>query len=126
MLAACGGQEAAEPAVEIAAPLQEATTSAALETAVPAPTNTAAPPPGTPTTAPTSAAVEEAEPEEPTQEEPTAEPEAEADPTATDEPAAEVVEPTPVQVISGQTTEGAYFYGSPDAPVTLFDYSDFL
>ena len=61
-------------------------------------------------------------PVEEEQEEPTAEP----DPTATAEMVAEKDEPAPVQVISGQTTEGAYFYGDPNAPLTLFDYSDFL
>jgi hypothetical protein len=35
-------------------------------------------------------------------------------------------EPDPVQVISGQTAEGAFFLGAPDAPITVIDYSDFL
>ncbi len=29
-------------------------------------------------------------------------------------------------VVFGRTDDGAYFHGSPDAPVTLIDYSDFL
>ena len=33
---------------------------------------------------------------------------------------------TPVGPIAGRTAEGAFFYGAPDAPVTLIDYSDFL
>ena len=69
----------------------------------------------------------------PKQEEPTAVP--------TDEPIQEVVA-TPVAepiveevveevmsetaVVSGRTEEGAFFYGDPNAPITLIDYSDFL
>lgn len=34
--------------------------------------------------------------------------------------------PTGPQVTSGQTAEGVYFRGDPDAPVTILDYSDFL
>jgi hypothetical protein len=29
-------------------------------------------------------------------------------------------------VVSGRTEEGAFFYGNPNAPITLIDYSDFL
>ena len=115
LLAACGGQQIAEPAAEIAAPLEELPSPPLTATALP--TGTSAPPPEAPTGAPTSAPVEEE-----LQEKPTAGPE----PTATIEEVLEVEEPAPLQVISGQTAEGAYFYGDPDAPVTLFDYSDFL
>lgn len=45
-----------------------------------------------------------------------------AEPTALPEPTAE---PAPA-IVYGVTDEGAYFYGNPDAPVTLIDYSDFL
>jgi len=41
------------------------------------------------------------------------------EPTAEPEAIAFVVE-------SGRTPEGAYFLGSPEAPLTLIDYSDFL
>ena len=59
-----------------------------------------------------------------------------AEPTAvpTDEPVTEEVVEEPVvaevepetAVISGRTDEGAFFYGDPNAPITLIDYSDFL
>lgn len=52
---------------------------------------------------------------------PTAEAPVDPEPTA-----AAVDEPAPLQVISGRTVDGAYFYGNPAAPVTLYDYSDFL
>jgi hypothetical protein len=32
----------------------------------------------------------------------------------------------PPAVAFGRTDDGAFFHGSPDAPVTLIDYSDFL
>ena len=35
-------------------------------------------------------------------------------------------DPEPLQVISGQTTDGAFFLGATDAPITVIDYSDFL
>src|SRR5690606_7644330 len=34
--------------------------------------------------------------------------------------------PDAPQVAYGRTAEGAFFHGSPDAPITLIDYSDFL
>ena len=120
-LAACTGQEPAAPVEGAAAPPVEATDLPPLETAVPVPTDIVGPPKQIPTQAPTSAAVEE-----PAQEPPTAEPVIEPGPTVAIEATAEVEGSAPLQVISGQTAEGAYFYGSPDAPVTLFDYSDFL
>jgi len=54
------------------------------------------------------------------------------EPVAIDEPAtltpppSPTREPDPPQVISGQTAEGAFFLGDPQAPVTVIDYSDFL
>jgi hypothetical protein len=126
LLAACGGRESAEPTAEIAMPLEEAAFSTALETAVPAPTVTSAPQQATPTEAPTAGPFEEAAAEKPAPEEPDAETADEPEPTATVELAVEIEEPAPLEVVSGQTAEGAYFYGSLDAPVTLFDYSDFL
>lgn len=66
---------------------------------------------------------------------PTSVPEpAEATAIPTDVPAAEEVVAEPIAeesapetaVISGRTEEGAFFYGNPNAPITLIDYSDFL
>lgn len=34
--------------------------------------------------------------------------------------------PGETSVAYGRTDEGAFFHGSPDAPVTIIDYSDFL
>ena len=33
---------------------------------------------------------------------------------------------TSTEIVAGRTTDGAYFLGAPDAPVTFLDYSDFL
>jgi outer membrane biosynthesis protein TonB len=84
-----------------------------------------------PTAPPTSA---EADPTatdtpEPTQEIPSDTPEpATETPTNTPEPATATPEPTetPVAVTFGQTGDGLYFRGNPDASVTVIDYSDFL
>ena len=73
-----------------------------------------------PTTQPTattaataSVAVATAEPVAPT-----------AVPTSSEPVAAATVPPT--LVTSGRLPEGAFFLGSPDAPITMIDYSDFL
>jgi hypothetical protein len=36
------------------------------------------------------------------------------------------MEPQKAAVVSGQTADGAFFLGAPDAPLTVIDYSDFL
>lgn len=41
-------------------------------------------------------------------------------------PLPEAAEEPVALVVSGQTAEGAFFLGSPEAPVTVIDYSDFL
>ena len=86
----------------------------------------------TPTAAPPTPA--EADPTatdtpEPAQETPTDAPEpAEEPPTPTPEPPTATPEPpeAPVVAIFGQTSDGLYFRGNPDATVTVIDYSDFL
>lgn len=55
--------------------------------------------------------------------EPTAVPTEELIPT--EAPIVEEVAPE-TAVVSGRTEEGAFFYGDPNAPITLIDYSDFL
>ncbi len=126
LLAACGGEKSAEPSAEKDVPSEEVAAPPTLEMAVPSPTGTSAPQPVAPTKAPTAVPFEEAAPEEPAPEEPDAEPADEPEPSAMAELAVEIEVPEPPKVVSGQTAEGAYFYGSPDAPVTLLDYSDFL
>ena len=63
-----------------------------------------------------------------------------ADAPATSEPATPVAESLPTAqstagtadqmvesaVVFGRNDDGTFFYGAPDAPVTLIDYSDFL
>ncbi|NCF66687.1 MAG: hypothetical protein GWP61_11980 [Chloroflexi bacterium] len=115
LLVACAGDQP-EPAVE-ATPTEQvaAVQASATETEMPLPTD-----------------VLQATAESAT-EVPTSEPTAQLPPTAT---AAVLPSLTPpplpgeetaaIQVISGQTAEGAYFLGDPNAPVTVIDYSDFL
>ena len=119
LLGACGGQQITEPTAENILPVVSETAAPATETSGPVPVETTPSRPPTPTEIPAPTAIEENV--EITVVEPTA-----ADPTATVEPTIEVIEPTAVPIISGQTSEGAYFYGNPDAAVTLLDYSDFL
>lgn len=121
LLAACGGQDIVEPAAEITALPQADSSPTATENNAPLPTETPEPEAEVPTDGPTSVPVEEkaqaGEPEAPV---------ADPSPTATIEPTIEVESPPETLVVSGQTADGAYFYGNPDAPVILFDYSDFL
>jgi hypothetical protein len=53
-----------------------------------------------------------------------------AQPTATIAPTVpaggEATEIAAPEVVFGRNDDGAFFYGSPDAPVTLTDYADFL
>ncbi|MEZ4770679.1 MAG: hypothetical protein R2844_19950 [Caldilineales bacterium] len=120
MLAACGAEAPAEPAVT---PTNEVAQSAPTATNLPAtvaPTHTSAPasttapeqPTDTPLPAPTEAPLPADTPPPPTD---TAIP-----PTDTPEP-----EPA-VASAFGQTEDGLYFRGNPAAAVTVIDYSDFL
>jgi hypothetical protein len=116
---ACTGQQITEPMAEITVPVESGTAPPATKTPGLLPAETSTPQSRTPTKFPAPAATEESADIAP------AETPANPDPTATTEPTVQAEEQT-VQVISGQTAEGAYFYGNPDAPVTLLDYSDFL
>jgi hypothetical protein len=120
LLGACSGEQSIEPTPDTAFRTEVESTPQVTETAVLLPTEASTSQPSPPTEAPTPAVIDET----PTGEA-TAEPSVVIDPTATIEPTIEVEE-TAVQVISGQTAEGAYFYGNPAAPVTLLDYSDFM
>ena len=120
LLGACGGEQVILPTAENITPVASETAAPATKTSEPVPVETTPPQPPTPTEISAPAMIEENV--EITDVEPTTA----ADPTGTVEPTIEVLEPTTVQVISGQTAEGAYFYGNPDAAVTLLDYSDFL
>lgn len=104
---------AGEPAVQPAAPQESAATLPSSPT--PSPTDTLVP---TVTAEATATPVMEAT-REPLPSTATQIPEPEAVLEATEQPPAS-------PVVSGQTEEGAYFYGNPAAAVTLIDYSDFL
>ena len=75
--------------------------------------------PATPTAAPTNTAVPE-----PTEVPETVEEEAEEMAEDEEPDDAAMAESEPVQY--GRTEEGAFFYGSPSAEITLIDHSDFL
>jgi len=78
----------------------------------------AAPPTAEPTIPPT------VQPTSPPTIEPTSPPTIEPTSPPTAQP---TVEPTSQpSILAGRTDEGAFFLGSPDAPVTMIDYSDFL
>ena len=115
LLVACAGDQPG-PAVEATPTDQVAAVQAgATETETPLPTDVPQ------ATAETATEV------------PTSEPTAQLQPTTTatvlpslTPPLLPGEETAVVQVISGQTAEGAYFLGDPNAPVTVIDYSDFL
>ena len=108
LLTACSAEQPETPTVA-ASPMSQALAledAPAMVTAAP----TAAPPSATPL--PTD--------------EPVDEPTASAEPATVTPLPSPTSEPEPLQIISGQTAEGAFFLGAPDAPVTVIDYSDFL
>lgn len=115
LLVACTGDRSEAETAIVATEQVLAAEARAAETQAPLPTSLpkAAPKPAT--------------------EVPTSEPTAELEPTmVASEPPTLTPPPLPneeavaVRVISGQTEEGAYFLGDPNAPVTVIDYSDFL
>ncbi|MEA3337729.1 MAG: hypothetical protein U9R25_17680 [Chloroflexota bacterium] len=115
LLAACGGSAEPTPAAEHVATATDAPT-AALATDTPA----IVPPTDTPVPADspeTEADEGPADTPVPPIESPTAVPATDT-PVPAEEPA--------VTSIFGQTGEGQYFRGNPDAAVTVIDYSDFL
>ena len=81
--------------------------------------------PATPTAVPTNTAVPEPT-EAPAEEEVAEAADAEVEEVVEDEQPddAAMAESSPVQF--GRTEEGAFFYGSPTADITLIDHSDFL
>jgi hypothetical protein len=114
LLAACSpdqsvpSSEVAAPSVMAQAAVELPATLTLVSTEAPSPTQapaTPVPPTDQPTSKPT--------------EKPTTTPE----PTTSDPPL--VTRHSPL-VTSGQTADGAFFLGAPDAPLTVIDYSDFL
>ncbi len=115
MIGACGGSETpAEPTAGLggAPDSEQADVGSAVEESEDGPQTEAVP--ATPT--PTPAVVDEPAPEEAGEEEAPPSPEPAGRPADT---------PVPAVTFNG-TYENTYFRGAADAPVTMFDYSDFL
>ena len=115
LLAACSGQAVAPPAIKTPADgaIDVTMTATALPTATMPPATTAATITATATSVETVATALPAATLAPT-----------VAPTATDTPP--TVAPTAEPSRYGRDENGAYFYGRPDAPVVILDYSDFL
>jgi len=115
VLVACA--PAAEPDNEESVVVSQEATSSPLEAVTEQPTADSIPP--TAVLSPPTAVPTDAPPAEPTII-PTDAPVIEPTEAPTEEPAAETA------VIAGRLDEGAFFFGDPNAPVTMIDYSDFL
>ena len=123
LLAACfGGETESRPASSeaVGSELEEAAIVESLPTELPPPPTATAEPPTA--TIPPTEALEEA----PTEEEENATETSEPEPPTLTPPPPPTTEPDDVQVISGQTSVGAFFLGDADASLTIIDYSDFL
>jgi len=112
MLSACSVDQP-EPEAVVASPTVQAVALVEVSTtATPLPTNVPLPTPASSTPLPTAVPVDESV--------------VTAEPAVLNPSPSPTSEPDPLQVISGQTAEGAFFLGAPDAPITVIDYSDFL
>lgn len=115
LLVACTGDRSEAETAIVATEQVLAAEARAAETQVPLPTSLPKAAPKPATEVPSSEPTEELEPTMVVSEPPTLTP-----------PPLPNEEAVAVRVISGQTEEGAYFLGDPNAPVTVIDYSDFL
>lgn len=115
LLVACTGDRSEAETAIVATEQVLAAEARAAETQAPLPTSLPKAAPKPATEVPTSEPTAELEPTMVASEPPTLTP-----------PSLPNEEAVAVRVISGQTDEGAYFLGDPNAPVTVIDYSDFL